>query len=72
MKTASIFGIMLMVLGIVSLACFASPLRLVFQETIGLHKINPVPPILGGLALVGGIALLIVARPRKYKEKREL
>lgn len=48
MKTASTVGIMLMVPGIVSLAYFASPLRLMFQETIGLHKINPVPPILGG------------------------
>jgi len=72
MKTASIIGIILMVLGIVSLAYFASPLRLMFHEAFGHQKINPVPPILGGLALVGGIALLILTRPRRYKERREL
>jgi hypothetical protein len=63
MKTASILGIMLVVIGIVSLAYFTSPLRLMFQETLGLHRINLVPPILGALALVGGIILLIVSRP---------
>ncbi|MGB9419376.1 MAG: hypothetical protein WBR14_00565 [Candidatus Acidiferrum sp.] len=72
MKTASIVAIILIVLGIVSLSYFASPIRLMFQETIGQYKINPVPPILGGLALVGGIALLFVARPRRCKEKRDL
>jgi hypothetical protein len=72
MKTASIDGIILIGVGIVSLACLTSPIRLMFQETIGQHKINAVPPILGGLALVGGIALLFAVRPRADKEKKKL
>ena len=64
MRTASILGVILMALGIVSLAYFASPMRLMFESTLGEHEIDPLPPILGGLALVCGIALLLAARSR--------
>ena len=64
MRTTSILGIILMALGIVLLAYFASPVRLMFQSTLEQTKINPLPPILGGLALVCGIALLFVVRSK--------
>jgi hypothetical protein len=64
MRTASILGVILMALGIALLAYFASPVRLMFQSTIGQPEINPLPPILGGLALVCGIALLFAVRSK--------
>jgi hypothetical protein len=67
-KAASIVGIILIVLGIVSLAYFISPVRFLMQAT-ELHKANPLPPILGGLALVAGIAILFAARPRTHKKE---
>ena len=64
MKAVSIVGIILIAAGIGSLAYFASPMRLMLQETIILHKLNPIPPILGGLALACGIALVYVGLPK--------
>ncbi len=64
MKVATVFGIILIGLGTLSLAYFASPVRLMFQETLEPHKINPLPPVFGGIALVTGIALLFAVRPR--------
>jgi uncharacterized membrane protein len=63
MKTASIVGIMLIALGIVSLAFFAAPIQLLVQD-VEQQNSNPVILILGGLALIGGIALLFATRPR--------
>jgi hypothetical protein len=63
MKTASIVGIILIVLGIVSLAYFAAPMRLLVQD-VEQQNSNPVILILGGLALISGIALLFATRPR--------
>jgi hypothetical protein len=70
MRTTAILGIILMGLGIVSLAYFASPMRLMFQSPMGLPTINLVPPILGALALICGIALSFGVRPRA-KDKKE-
>ena len=56
-KTVSIVGIILIVLGIVSLAYFAAPMRLLLQSAEQQNN-NPEIPILGGLALIGGVALL--------------
>ena len=66
MKTASLVGIILIVLGIVSLAyqgiTYTSHKKVVdigpIHATADEHKTIPLPPILGGLALVGGIALV--------------
>jgi hypothetical protein len=64
MKSASIVGIMLIAaLGIVSLAYFAAPIQLLVQD-VEQQNSNPVILILGGLALIGGIALLFVTRTR--------
>ena len=58
MKTRSVIGVILIGLGIVTLAYFASPMRLLFQSPIAPQRIDPLPPVLGGLALVCGIALV--------------
>jgi hypothetical protein len=58
MKTTSVIGIILIGVGIVTLAYFVSPLRLLFESPAGPLRINPLPPVLGGLALVCGIVLV--------------
>jgi hypothetical protein len=63
MRTASIVGFILIVSGIVSLLYFVSPIQLMTQA-IEPHKTSQVPAILGGLALICGIALLLASRPR--------
>ncbi|MGA3128912.1 MAG: hypothetical protein ABSD13_19635 [Candidatus Korobacteraceae bacterium] len=71
-RAASIFGFILIFLGIISLAYFASPIRLMLRETIGLGKINFLPPILGALSLCCGIALLLSVRQWTVKKKAKL
>ena len=66
MKTASIVGILLIVLGVIALGyqgiSYTTQKKIVdvgpIQATKTEHKTIPLPPIVGGLALVGGIALL--------------
>jgi hypothetical protein len=62
MKTRSLIGVILIGLGIVTLAYFASPMRLLFQSPVAPQRIDPLPPVLGGLALVCGIALVFVTK----------
>jgi uncharacterized membrane protein len=67
MKTSSIVGILLVILGVVSLAyqgvTYTTQKKvLVFgliQATKEEHKMIPLPPIPGGMAFVGGVPLLI-------------
>ena len=66
MKTPSLVGIMLIVLGVIALAYQGihyttqkkvldiGPIQASKQE----HKTIPLPPIVGGVAVIGGIALL--------------
>jgi hypothetical protein len=63
MRVASIVGLILLVVGIGSLAYYADPMRLMLRN-FEPHRSNPTPRILGGLALAGGIALLYVTRQR--------
>jgi len=60
-KTASTLGIILTVLGIISLAYYSDPVRFMIRDLIP-HKTNPLPRILGVLALVGGGFLLFATR----------
>jgi hypothetical protein len=60
---ASIIGVALIVLGIVLLVYYVSPVRMMMGAFVP-HKPNPMPPILGGVALVSGIALVYIARTR--------
>jgi hypothetical protein len=63
MKVASIVGVILVALGIGLLAYFGDPIRLMVRDFVP-HKTNPVPPILGGVAVALGIALLFASRTR--------
>jgi hypothetical protein len=60
---ASIIGVALIVLGIVLLVYYVSPVRMMMGAFVP-HKPNPMPPILGGIALVSGIAIVYLARTR--------
>jgi uncharacterized membrane protein len=73
MKTATLVGILLIVLGIISLA-FQGITYTRHRKVVDLGPIHataetkeriPLPPILGGIALVGGISLVIVGARRK-------
>jgi hypothetical protein len=70
MKAAPIVGVILIVLGVISLAyqgiTYTTHKKVIdigpLQATTEQQKTIPLPPILGGIALVGGIALLLVGR----------
>jgi uncharacterized membrane protein len=70
MKTATVVGIILIILGIVSLAyqgiTYKTEKKVVdigpIEATKTEHKTIPLPPILGGIALVGGILLVLVGK----------
>ncbi|HEV8384242.1 MAG TPA: hypothetical protein VGQ11_05160 [Candidatus Acidoferrales bacterium] len=70
MKTATVVGIILIILGIVSLTyqgiTYKTEKKVVdigpIEATKTEHKTIPLPPILGGIALVGGILLVLVGK----------
>jgi len=72
MKSASLAGILLVVLGALALAYqgFTYTHREKFIDVGPIHATKdtqeqiPIPPILGGLALVGGIVLLVTGAKR--------
>jgi len=72
MKTATILGIALIMLGLVAFAyqgiTFTTREKVIdlgpLQATVDQEQTIPLPPLVGGLALVGGIALLIVGARR--------
>jgi hypothetical protein len=71
-KTATIVGVILVVIGVISLvyqginyttrkkAVDLGPIQITREET----KTIPLPPILGGLALAGGVVLIVVGGKR--------
>jgi drug/metabolite transporter (DMT)-like permease len=70
MSTKSLLGIVLIVLGVLALAyqgfSYTVPKKAVdvgpIHVTKDEHDTVPLPPILGALALVGGIAFLVIDR----------
>lgn len=68
-----IVGIALIVIGIIGLAyggiTYTTREKVLdigpIEATAERHKTIPLPPVLGGLALAGGVALLIVGSRRK-------
>lgn len=72
MKTATILGIALILLGVVAFAyqgiTYTTREKVIdlgpLQATVDKQQTIPLPPLVGGLALAGGIALLIVGARR--------
>ena len=72
MKPISLIGILLIVLGIVSLTyqgfTYTTREKVVdigpIEATAERKKTVPLPPLLGGLALAGGVALLVVGKKK--------
>jgi len=70
MKFVSLAGILLIILGVLSLAYqgihYTTHKQVVqvghFHATKEEHKTIPLPPILGGSALAGGVVLLLVSK----------
>ena len=68
-----IIGIVLLVIGLISLALggisYTTKEKVVdigpIEATAERHKTIPLPPLLGGLALAGGVALLIVGSRKR-------
>jgi len=68
MKSATVIGIALILLGVVALAyqgiTYTSEEKIIdlgpLQATAQTEKTIPLPPVLGVLALVGGIVLVVV------------
>jgi len=67
MKTATVTGIILVVLGVIALAyggiSYTREEKVLdigpIEATAERHERIPIPPVLGGLALAGGIVLLV-------------
>jgi hypothetical protein len=72
MKPVTLFGILLVVLGALALAyqgfTYTRQEKVLdvgpIHATAERHERVSIPPLLGGLALVGGVALLIVGAKR--------
>jgi uncharacterized membrane protein HdeD (DUF308 family) len=68
MKSATMIGIVLIVLGVVALAyqgiTYTTQEKVIdigpIEATAQTEKTIPLPPVLGALALVGGIVLVVV------------
>jgi hypothetical protein len=72
MKTPSIIGIILIVLGVIALAyqgiSYTKREKIIdigpIQATAEKKETIPLPPIVGALALIGGISLVVTGRNR--------
>jgi uncharacterized membrane protein len=70
MKALPFLGIVLIILGVASLAYqrinYTTHKKIVdigsFQATTSEQKTIPLPPIIGAVALIGGIALILTGR----------
>jgi uncharacterized membrane protein len=67
MKSTSLIGLVLIILGVVALAyqgvTYTTHKKVLdlgpIQATKEEHKTIPLPPVLGGIALIGGVALMM-------------
>ncbi len=70
MKISAVAGVVLIVIGVIALVfqgiTYTKHKKVLqvgsFQATTEQHKTIPVPPIIGGVALVAGIVLLVAGR----------
>jgi hypothetical protein len=70
MKALSIIGSVLIALGVISLAYFLSPVRILLQASLGQQKLHLLIPTMGGAAILIGIAILFAVRPRAARDKK--
>ena len=67
MKTSAVAGVILIVIGVIALVfqgiTYTKHKKVLqvgsFQATTEQHKTIPVPPIVGGVALIAGVVLLV-------------
>ncbi len=70
MKTSAVAGVILIIIGVIALVfqgiTYTKHKKVLqvgsFQATTEQHKTIPVPPIVGGIALVAGVVLLVAGR----------
>jgi uncharacterized membrane protein len=70
MKTGSLVGFLLVIAGVIALAyqgiTYTTHKKILdvgpIQATKEEHKTIPLPPIVGGLALFGGVVLIVAGR----------
>jgi UDP-N-acetylmuramyl pentapeptide phosphotransferase/UDP-N-acetylglucosamine-1-phosphate transferase len=70
MKTSAVAGVILIVIGVIALVfqgiTYTKHKKVLqvgsFQATTEQHKTIPVPPIIGGIAVVAGVVLLVAGR----------
>ena len=72
MKPIMVVGVLLMILGVIALAyegiTYTTREKVIdigpLKATVEKQKTIPLPPVLGGLALVGGVVLVIAGSRR--------
>lgn len=70
MKTASVLGILLIILGVIALGyqgiSYTTQKKVLdvgpIHATKDEHKTIPIPPVVGAIALLGGVGLLVAGR----------
>ncbi len=70
MKTSAVAGVILIVIGVIALVfqgiTYTKHRKVLqvgsFQATTEEHKTIPVPPIIGGIAVIAGVVLLVAGR----------
>ena len=67
MRALSIVGAVLIGLGVLCLAYYASPIRIMLVDTVG-QKLHFAIPMVGGAAILTGAIILFTVRPRSFKD----
>ena len=70
MKSSAVAGVILIIIGVISLGfqgiTYTKHKKVLqvgsFEATTEQHKTIPLPPIIGGVAIVAGVALLMLGR----------
>jgi hypothetical protein len=70
MKTLPLMGVILIILGVISLAyqgiTYTTHKKVLdigpLQATTEQHETIPLPPVLGGIAMIGGVMLLLAGQ----------
>ena len=71
MRAAIVVGIFPIGIGVLSFAYFMFPLGFLINDSLNQQDTNLVPPVLGAIALIGGIALLVAVRWSVNRDKSE-